>query len=501
MAAIRFRGALGAHVVLAVTAGVVAGGSAAFAGLELPARLPSPFWSIGFAVGGLVFLLRYLTVYAPSGVIVDDIGIAAARAPADRIAFAAIERLRLATLEVPTPGGQKVFVRHLVVEGAGRELKIAELRHVPAAGPVIDVADSALLLALLAERTGTPGLLPEPEAAPLEQAAAPPATTPAAALLQRGWGVLALLLKVGGKLITLVAALFKFVKTGAVMVKPGWAAISLAAYSIVFDWRFGLLLLFMIFWHEYGHVHAMRRVGIPVKGIYFIPLLGGAAVHEAPVTRRWHQVYVDLNGPLWGGALAVAALLVFYGTGGDQPFWAALASWWALINLFNLLPVLPLDGGRTLSAIAFSIGSPHAGLLVLAGLLVGAGLAIAFQLDLLALMAVIGAMEFGGELAAARWRVALRALDRPERIDFATWRKLAGYTRTVGKGDDTPRVIGQERALYERRRAIALGTPMTRRQLAVAIAAYTALVAALIATMMLVRHVPGADISALFLRG
>src|SRR5204862_1920880 len=127
----------------------------------------------------------------------------------------------------------------------------------------------------------------------------------------RAWALVPLFAKLGTKLLGLAGALFKFIKTGAVLIKPGWALISVAAYSLVFDWRFGLLLLFMIFWHEYGHIHAMRRIGIPVRGIYFIPFLGGVAVHQAPITRRWHQVYVDLNGPLWGGALAVAALGVF----------------------------------------------------------------------------------------------------------------------------------------------------------------------------------------------
>ena len=171
-----------------------------------------------------------------------------------------------------------------------------------------------------------------------------------------------------------------------------------------------------------------------------------------------------------------------------------------MINLFNLLPVLPLDGGRTLSAIAFSINSQFSALLVFGGLVLGAVLALVSHMDLLALMAVIGALEFGSELAAARWRAALRGLAKPERVDFATWRKLQGLTRAVASGDDTPRALAQERAVYDRRIAIALGQSMTRRQLVIAIAGYAALVAALIATMMLVSDVPGADISAMFLR-
>jgi Zn-dependent protease len=492
----RFRSALFPHVWLAVLLGLACGAGARFAHLPAPDLIGSTFWTYALGIGALVFFLRWVAVYRRSGVIVDDTSIAPAANPSRRIAFADVKRLRLVTREVPS-NGNVVFVRVAIVEGPANEIAFADLRHASREAGIIDVIDSGLLLAILAERLGTPGLLPDAEATTsTEPIAANPSTTRGIA---QAWALVPLFAKLGGKLYGLVAALFKFVKTGAVLVKPGWAAVSIAAYAIVFDWRFGLLLLFMIFWHEYGHVHAMRKIGVPVRGIYFIPFLGGAAVHQAPITNRWDQVYVDLNGPLWGGALAVVALGVFYATGGDTPFWAALASWWALINLFNLLPVLPLDGGRTLSAIAFSINSQLSALLVFGGLLAGAAVAISFRMELLALLAVIGAMEFGGELAAARWRVAMRGLSKPERLDFETWRKLQGLTRAVAAGDDSPRALAQDRALYDRRRAIALGKPMTRRQLAIAIAGYAALVAALLATMLVVRDVPGADVSAMFL--
>lgn len=494
----RYRGALSPHVLVALMFAVGAGTIAATLRAPSPALLGSPFWTYALAIGAATFALRWFTSYRTSGIVVDDTGLAPAARPHERIAFADVRRLRLATRELVV-ASRKLLVRCAIVEGPDRELVFADLRHAPPMAPFIDVIDSGLLLALLAERTNTAGLLPEVADEP--RAADVPAGVDVKTSAVQAWGLVPLLVGLGPKLVALAGALAKFVKTGTALVKPGWAAVSIVAYSVVFDWRFGLLLLFMIFWHEYGHVHAMRRVGVPVRGIYFIPFLGGAAVHSAPIPDRWHQVYVDLNGPLWGAVLAVAALVTYYATGRDEPFWAALASWWALINLFNLLPVLPLDGGRALSAIAFSLDSQLSGLLVFVGLLLGAGLAIATHLDLLALMAVIGALEFGGELAAARWRVALRALSSPARVDFATWRKLQGLTRTVAPGDDTPRTVAADRALYDRRRAIALGTPMTRRQLAIAIAGYAALVAVLVATIRLVAHEPGADITALLLGG
>ena len=55
----------------------------------------------------------------------------------------------------------------------------------------------------------------------------------------------------------------------------------------------------------------MRRCGVKVRGIYFIPFLGGAAVHEAPIADRSAQAYVSLNGPLWGLYLTLAVVLGF----------------------------------------------------------------------------------------------------------------------------------------------------------------------------------------------
>lgn len=211
------------------------------------------------------------------------------------------------------------------------------------------------------------------------------------------FGPLALAIKLGPKL---ASVLFKS--------KVFWAAASLAAYSTVFSWKFALILMGSVFFHELGHVRAMKVFGIQVKGIYFLPFMGGAAVGTGRVTHRKADAYIALWGPLWGFALALATLDVYFVTGSE--YVATVAAWMAAINLFNLLPVWPLDGGRFITSIARSVGT-RAGLAALVGgyLALGVG-AIVLKLSLFVFLLIAGGFELWGELQASRREKERRVL-------------------------------------------------------------------------------------------
>jgi Zn-dependent protease len=99
-----------------------------------------------------------------------------------------------------------------------------------------------------------------------------------------------------------------------------------------------------------GHVAALRRFGIPASAPMFIPGIGAfVRLRQRPVSPR-EDARVGLAGPLWGLGAAVAAWAVHLAGGG--PVWAAIAKWGALINLFNLLPLWGLDGGRGFHALS-----------------------------------------------------------------------------------------------------------------------------------------------------
>ncbi|MDH3473815.1 MAG: site-2 protease family protein [Rhodospirillales bacterium] len=159
--------------------------------------------------------------------------------------------------------------------------------------------------------------------------------------------------KLGPKLFAVAGKLLKAAKVG----KVGLAGASAVTYAWLFSWEFAAVILVTLVIHEYGHVLAMKSFGIPTKGIYLIPFVGGVAVSEKGLGNRWQEQNIALAGPIFGLAQAFVIYLVYAATG--HPLAAAIAGWVALLNLFNLLPITPLDGGRVMKSAAFSI---HSGL-------------------------------------------------------------------------------------------------------------------------------------------
>ena len=210
---------------------------------------------------------------------------------------------------------------------------------------------------------------------------------------------------------------FKLLKSAKVF-KAILAFGSLAAYSWLFSFHFALILIGCLVFHEYGHLRAMRHFGFPTKGMYLIPFVGGLAVMDSSVNTRWQAVVIAIMGPMFGLLLSVIAVVLYYVTG--NVYFAAIASFNALLNLFNLLPVLPLDGGRLLQAITFSMHSIVGLVLCIAGALIGVYLSYTFGLALLGFLLLIGSVEI-----IAEWRFRkqslLLPLDRYGQIFSTVW--------------------------------------------------------------------------------
>lgn len=189
-----------------------------------------------------------------------------------------------------------------------------------------------------------------------------------------------------GSLIILFFKLFKVFKS----VKLLLAGATLATYSYLFTWEFALAIMWAIGIHELGHVWAMRRTGMPTPGFYFVPLFGGAAIGERAKS-EWQDVFITAMGPSWGLLSAVPPALLYLATG--TPFWAAVCGFIGLVNLFNLLPIYPLDGGRLTNALVAS-AAPGAQLfyLVFAGGLVLA-LAVYMKIYFVGILFAIGMVE------------------------------------------------------------------------------------------------------------
>ncbi len=158
--------------------------------------------------------------------------------------------------------------------------------------------------------------------------------------------VLLAIAKLGAKakaLIFLLPKLKLFTTAGTMLVSVG-------AYSLIWGWRFAAGFVLLLLVHEMGHVIQLRREGVKASAPMFIPFLGAVIAARSFGGNALAEARVGLAGPVLGslGAAAVAALA--FATGSD--LLRALAFTGFLLNLFNLLPVVPLDGGRAMAALS-----------------------------------------------------------------------------------------------------------------------------------------------------
>jgi Zn-dependent protease len=156
----------------------------------------------------------------------------------------------------------------------------------------------------------------------------------------------------GGIGAALSALLLKF-PILASLLKFGWlgfsALFSVAVYSLIFGWPFAIGLVVMLFIHEMGHAVVMKLKGIPIGGMIFIPLLGAAVIMRQLPRNARDEAEVGIAGPIAGALAAMVSLALAHIYPGTV--WAPLAYFGFFINLFNLIPIVPFDGGRVLAAI------------------------------------------------------------------------------------------------------------------------------------------------------
>ncbi len=122
-----------------------------------------------------------------------------------------------------------------------------------------------------------------------------------------------------------------------------------AVYWQIFGWKFALGFVLSIYVHEMGHVIALRRYGIAATSPMFIPFVGALVRMKQYPANAAQDARVGLAGPIWGLGATVVAWLSGIATG--QPIWYAIAHTSAWLNLFNLIPIWQLDGGRGFRAL------------------------------------------------------------------------------------------------------------------------------------------------------
>jgi Zn-dependent protease len=154
------------------------------------------------------------------------------------------------------------------------------------------------------------------------------------------------LLAVGAALLKFGAIVFKL----KVFTVVGSMVVSLGAYAWLYGWKFALGFVLLVLVHELGHVVVLRARGIEAGLPVFLPFLGAFVSMKSAPRSVYDESLSGIAGPIAGtvGAFACLGMSGVY----DSELLRVLAYAGFFLNLFNLLPIIPLDGGRTVASLS-----------------------------------------------------------------------------------------------------------------------------------------------------
>ncbi len=149
-----------------------------------------------------------------------------------------------------------------------------------------------------------------------------------------------------------VVKLLKFAWLAKIATSGGSMLLSVFVYSLTFGWGYAAGFVGLLFCHEFGHYLAARQRGLRVGLPTFIPFVGAWVDIKDGFRDAETEAYVGIAGPVVGTLSALACLML--GNFTDSDLLRAVAYAGFILNLFNLIPLSPLDGGRITSVV-----SPH----------------------------------------------------------------------------------------------------------------------------------------------
>jgi Zn-dependent protease len=224
--------------------------------------------------------------------------------------------------------------------------------------------------------------------------------TPRLAKRAGAMGAIALVL---WKIESIALALFSIAKPFALGLTKAPTLLSMLAsigvYWAAFGWRFAIGLVATTYVHEIGHVVELRRLGIAASAPMFVPGLGAFVRLRAAPSSASDDARAGLAGPRFGLAASLACVLI--GLAADAPAWLAIGRVSAWINLFNLLPLGSLDGGRAFRPLGRGQRWALTALIAIAYLLTGEAMLILIGLG--ALLASLASPGTGDRRAAVEY--------------------------------------------------------------------------------------------------
>lgn len=179
----------------------------------------------------------------------------------------------------------------------------------------------------------------------------PPPPFPPPKPKAKGWrnagGTAAGIGLLAAKFKTLLAFLltFKWIFLGGkFLLSFGSIFASIWFYALFYGWKLGIVIVLLVLVHEIGHWLAFRAFGTPVSLPYFIPGFAAFVAPKAPPPSPAHGAFAALMGPITG--MAASGVCFAYGVATNNHFWFAAAYIGFFLNLFQLIPLVPFDGGR-----------------------------------------------------------------------------------------------------------------------------------------------------------
>jgi Zn-dependent protease len=210
----------------------------------------------------------------------------------------------------------------------------------------------------------------------------------------------------------------------AIAVAAATGMVTLVTFAWAFSWLVAFLMVGALFVHEFGHLLAYRLIGQPWGRMLFLPFLGAIAVPRLGFTTQGQSVFSAIMGPAFSIIVPIiCALAVWWGVGESQKVFVLVGLVVAALNLFNLLPVEPLDGGVVLRSVFGWLLGRYArfGLMAVGGLILAAG--FAFEQVLLV---VFGALAVFANLPRRRIDAGLEPMSSLQ-ISISTF----GFVATV----------------------------------------------------------------------
>jgi len=180
-------------------------------------------------------------------------------------------------------------------------------------------------------------------------------------------------------------------------------ALTFASFFALFGLSAAAMLFVLILIHELGHVVGMRWAGMPVKGIYFVPFFGGVAVSAERYRSEAERGFIALMGP--GFSIGTTALFWAVAAQNNDPVMTRFALMSALLNGFNLLPIVPLDGGQISQSIFSRLGRQATRIFNIIALTAGGLLALWIKSYLLLFLLLLVAPSIGGDRGTQRLAV------------------------------------------------------------------------------------------------